>query len=96
MNQKAEHISNKIIEILRREPAASLIIKGHTDNAGNPESNILLSEKRARIVQDYFVQKGIDANRIKTIALGDSEPIASNENVQGRRMNRRVEIEILH
>ena len=96
LTQDGTRVIQDIVEIIRKHPNAVLIVKGHTDNAGYHETNLTLSLKRANIVKNYLVQKGIQHNRIETIALGDSEPIASNDNSAGRRINRRVEIEIHH
>ena len=89
-------IIQDMVEIIRKNPNAVLIVKGHTDNSGYHETNITLSQKRANIVKNYLIQKGIHYNRIETKAFGDSEPIARNDNSAGRRINRRVEIEILN
>lgn len=65
-------------------------ISGHTDKTGDFKENLLLSEKRAKAVFDYLVQKGINAERMSFIGYGSTKPI-SKENYK----NRRVEIEIL-
>jgi outer membrane protein OmpA-like peptidoglycan-associated protein len=54
-----------------------------------------LSQKRAQIIVDYLVSKGVDAHRLKPIGYGKSKPVASNATEEGRAKNRRVEMKIL-
>lgn len=70
-------------------------ITGHTDHTGPEKENIRLGLARARSIKNYLVGKGIDASRIRIYSKGESEPIASNDTDEGRRMNRRTEIEII-
>jgi len=67
-------------------------IVGHTDNTGSLAINQPLSENRAMSVRNYLVSRGVDANRISTTGVADSQPIASNATEAGRAQNRRVEI----
>jgi len=71
-----------------------LVIEGHTDSQGAEEVNEELSNLRAEAVRDYLVEKGVDSARIRTTGLGESRPVASNKNPEGRANNRRVEIVI--
>lgn len=70
-------------------------VKGHTDNIGPDEVNMRISRQRAKAVMDYLVNHGVDKNKITYSYYGATQPLTSNETLQGRRMNRRVEIEIL-
>ncbi len=65
-------------------------ISGHTDNTGNPEFNMQLGSARAKHVHDILVLKGIAKNRISMVSKGQTEPVASNDTEEGRRLNRRV------
>jgi len=68
-------------------------IEGHTDNVGNAEYNLQLSERRAESVKKYLVEHfGIDPARLETVGYGESRPIASNDTSWGRAQNRRVEL----
>ena len=72
-------------------------IVGYTDNAGNPESNVVLSKARANSVKQYLISKGIKDVRFQTIdGLGDANPVATNVTADGRAKNRRCEISILN
>lgn len=84
---------NAAIDFIRKYPAASVIIAGHTDNAGSKDYNHTLSHQRAEAVKKYIiVHSDIDASIIKTIGYGESRPVASNDTEEGRFQNRRVEI----
>jgi outer membrane protein OmpA-like peptidoglycan-associated protein len=91
----ASEILDTVIEILEQKPRAHLSLKGYTDTRGNSAANKLLSEARANSVRQFFMEKGIRPSRIKTLAMGDESPIAGNDTVNGRKQNRRVEIEII-
>lgn len=68
-----------------------LMIEGHTDNTGNPESNAQLSNRRAAAVKQELVNTfGIPAARLETVGKGQSEPVSPNDTVEGRQNNRRV------
>ena len=69
-------------------------IIGHTDNVGSPGSNMLLSQNRAESVKRYLVSLGVNAERIKAIGKGSTEPKVTNDTEEGRLMNRRVEVEL--
>ena len=67
-------------------------ITGHTDNVGNPTANLALSNDRAEAVKQYLIGRNIDATRLSTTGKGDADPIASNDNEEGRTRNRRYGI----
>jgi len=70
---------------------ARLMIVGHTDDIGSDAYNEQLSLSRARAIKRYFTKQGIDSKRLSIKGLGESDPIASNLDEQGRALNRRVE-----
>jgi len=78
--------------LVAAHPDLKFEIEGHTDNLGEPDSNLKLSEVRAEAVRDYLVQAGVSPNTIGIKGLGDADPIASNNTNDGRARNRRVEI----
>jgi OmpA-OmpF porin, OOP family len=86
---------DSVAEVLGGERGdASIEIAGHTDSVGPEAYNQLLSEKRAEAVKAYLVEHGIAAGRISVVGYGEAEPRDSNDTVEGRRKNRRVEIRI--
>ena len=86
----------KIYNLLIQAENSKLTIVGHTDNAGNPDSNISLSKNRAQAVVDYLTQKGIPSTRFQLIdGKGQNEPISDNNSVNGKAKNRRVVVTFL-
>jgi type VI protein secretion system component VasK len=83
----------KIIEHIKTlDESTKIKIVGHTDSIGDEESNMELSKDRAISVKKFFVDEGIDSDRITIEGAGESSPIANNQTVEGRSLNRRVEI----
>ncbi len=77
--------------VLQRVGNKPVLITGHTDNVGNSTANLALSNKRAEAVKQYLIGRNINASRLSTTGKGDSDPIASNDNEEGRTRNRRIE-----
>jgi len=75
-------------------PDQKIAIEGHTDSVGTDEYNLRLSENRANAVRTYLLQRGVAPERIAAVGRGEQEPIAPNQNAEGRANNRRVEIVI--
>ncbi|GAB3700822.1 hypothetical protein GCM10027592_28180 [Spirosoma flavus] len=86
---------DRVVTMMEKYPTMELLIEGHTDNQGEWEPNMKLSEDRVRVVKEYLTGKGISESRIQTKAWGPSKPIASNETEEKRKQNRRVEFTIL-
>ena len=86
---------DRIVAVMDTYKNMEILLEGHTDNQGEIQKNIKLSEDRVVEVKKYLASKGIDPKRIQTKAWGPSKPIASNETEQLRQKNRRVEFTIL-
>ena len=69
-------------------------IVGHTDNEGNLNNNLILSRARAEAVRQYLADLGIPLSQMITTGMGASQPIASNDEADGRRKNRRIEFRV--
>ena len=93
-SDKNSQTLERIAGLLVQHPKADIIVKGYTDSDGNDEHNKKLSELRAHSIKRYFVDQGINFSRIKAVGMGQKNPIGSNETPEGRRQNRRVEIEL--
>ncbi|MBF4515276.1 OmpA family protein [Flavobacterium sp. ANB] len=86
----------KIYNLLVQAENTKLTVVGHTDNVGNPDSNLALSKSRAQAVVNYLQQKGIPANRFQLVdGKGQNNPIADNNTASGKALNRRVVITFL-
>lgn len=86
---------NILVDFLVDKSNVIVMIEGHTDSVGSHPFNDRLSLLRANSVKQYLVNKGIDANRIKTVGYGERKPIADNTSDFGRKLNRRTEIVII-
>ncbi len=73
---------------------ASVTIEGHADNRGSAAANNKFARLRAEAVKAYLNENGIDDIQITTLSKGDTEPVASNDSEDGRKLNRRAEITI--
>lgn len=86
---------DEVAQMMKENPKMIIQLEGHTDNVGSPKANMKLSEERVEAVKKYLVSKGIAKDRIKTKALGGSQPLANEMTQQARALNRRVEMRIL-
>jgi len=81
----------KIAQVLTSNPDMTMTIEGHTDWIGSDDYNVGLSELRADAVRNKFVNEySIAADRIDTVAYGESRPVADNNSAEGRQKNRRA------
>ena len=85
---------NLVVDFLKANPSVRIELSGHTDNRGVEAHNVRLSTARVNKVKNYLVSKGIDKRRISGKGYGGSQPIASNDSEETRRLNRRVEFTI--
>ena len=92
--QAQSHLEELVV-LMNANPDIAIRLEGHTDNQGNPERLKELSQSRVDAVKQYLVDKGIAGNRIETIGLGGTKPIARNVNEAGRSQNRRVEFIVI-
>ncbi len=81
-----------LVSYLFQNPTKSIEIHGHTDEVGNAQSNLSLSDRRANSVKKYLMDQGIAGERIKTIAFGNSKPKIKAKTAEARKINRRIEI----
>jgi outer membrane protein OmpA-like peptidoglycan-associated protein len=84
-----------VVTLLRENENLKMNIEGHTDSTGSAQLNAKLSQSRADAVKSYLISKGIAASRLQSTGYGSSRPLVSNETVEGRRKNRRVELKLV-
>ncbi|MEM8908367.1 MAG: OmpA family protein, partial [Bacteroidota bacterium] len=91
-----------LYQILHYNPSLRAHIVGHTDAKGSAIYNVKLSKRRARMVRNYLVAKGIHAKRLSVTVYGESAPLAINRNwdgadsPEGRKYNRRALIAVVN
>jgi outer membrane protein OmpA-like peptidoglycan-associated protein len=84
----------KLATILNKYDDTNILLAGHTDSTGSDEYNLKLSRRRAKSVSDYLSIQNVNPERSTVYGYGKSDPIASNDTVDGRAQNRRVEVAI--
>ena len=70
-------------------------LTGHTDKIGSSSANFRLAERRAKVIRDILKKKGVKRSQIKVISKGEEQPTAPNDTPANRRLNRRVEIQVM-
>lgn len=94
LTQKAKVKLDRVIEIIFSNPEVEITLNGYTDSIGAASYNKIVSETRANMVKSYLIEKGVDPSKVKTMGYGAQKFLASNKTKEGRRFNRRVEIEL--
>jgi outer membrane protein OmpA-like peptidoglycan-associated protein len=85
-------VLNSVSKVLNEYDQTVVEVAGHTDSSGSDEYNQRLSERRADSVAQYLRSQKINTQRLNTIGMGESMPVADNATAQGKQANRRVEI----
>jgi outer membrane protein OmpA-like peptidoglycan-associated protein len=86
---------NRVVALMAERKSMTVEISGYTDNLGPDAYNMKLSERRAKSVSNYLVEKGVDSSRITTTWFGETKPVDTTNTKAGNRKNRRVEFKIL-
>lgn len=81
-----------LANVFKERPDQTVIIEGHTDSTGALQYNMALSKKRAELVADYLIERGVDSDVIITKGLGPDFPVADNVTGEGRQRNWRVDV----
>jgi OOP family OmpA-OmpF porin len=95
LDRSKELLDNVAQELTDHPEVTRVRIEGHTDTVASRRHNVKLSQQRVASVKAYLIGKGVEANRLSTKAFGETKPVASNKNEEGRAQNRRVEFRIL-
>ncbi|QVL51127.1 MAG: OmpA family protein [Thiocapsa sp.] len=84
-----------IAEVLNRHDRLVARVEGHTDRSGSATRNLTLSQERARAVKDVLAARGIGAERIEIVGMGETRPIDEGRTAEARQRNRRVEVYLI-
>ncbi len=95
LNPKSKPELERIVKLMQQSPKLRIKVTGHTDDVGTDAYNLRLSEQRAKSVIDYLISFGVNTERLTYKGLGESRPIASNDTEDGRKANRRIDLEII-
>ena len=93
ISEETAQVLNIGVAILSRDRSLAMTVEGHTDSKGEERYNLDLSLARAKSVIEYLARAGVDRNRLKPVAKGESEPVSNNDTAEGRAANRRVNFE---
>ena len=94
LKQKSKEELAKLATVLNKYEDTEILLEGHTDATGSEELNLELSRKRAQSVSAFLGGQQVSQSRVTIMGYGEAQPIADNETVEGRALNRRVEIAI--
>ncbi len=89
-----ENLLYQLSVIMRRCPESKIEVSGHTDNTGDENYNIALSEKRAQATLEYLKKLAVHPERLTAIGFGSSQPLVENDTEENRQKNRRIEFKI--
>jgi outer membrane protein OmpA-like peptidoglycan-associated protein len=95
LQPEAKSNLTELARILQKYPDTKVLIEGHTDATGSEEYNLELSRRRAQSVANHLAGIGVDATRFTIMGYGEGQPVASNESMEGRQANRRVDLAIM-
>jgi outer membrane protein OmpA-like peptidoglycan-associated protein len=96
MKPQSAVVLKQIAAMMKKNPDWKLNVSGHTDNIGGDASNLDLSKRRAAAVKSALLAHyDIAAERLATSGYGSSQPVESNDTIEGRARNRRVELQRL-
>ncbi len=86
---------NKIAEVLVNNPKERVRVEGHTSTDGTDAQNTIVSERRAKLVKDYLMSKGVKESQIETKAMLSRELLVPDTTLENKKINRRAEIELI-
>lgn len=88
-------VLDDVIELINKyEGIEKIIVEAHTDSDGSKEYNLDLSKRRAKSVETYLIEKGVDPNKISTIGYGEADPRVPNTSRENKALNRRVDFNL--
>jgi outer membrane protein OmpA-like peptidoglycan-associated protein len=95
LNAAFFEVLNSVSLVVNEFNQTVIEVAGHTDSTGADQYNQQLSERRASAVAAYLGTRSVRADRVITVGMGETRPIANNETEQGRQQNRRVELTLV-
>jgi outer membrane protein OmpA-like peptidoglycan-associated protein len=95
LNASFYDVLGSVGKVLNEFDKTVIEVAGHTDSTGSAEYNQQLSERRADAVAAYLKTRDVRADRIITVGMGETRPVASNDTAEGRQQNRRVELTLV-
>ena len=94
LSERAKFILKQFGRFLNENQEYSILIQGHTDNEGNSQNNLSLSERRAKSVMKFLTENGVDQSRLSAKGYGQTQPKVPNTSDENKRKNRRTDFVI--
>lgn len=94
LSDRAKFILKQFGRFLKENESITILIQGHTDDEGDAQKNLELSERRAKGVMNFLIQNGISKSRLEAQGYGQTQPKAPNTSSENKRMNRRTDFVI--
>jgi outer membrane protein OmpA-like peptidoglycan-associated protein len=85
----------RVLKLLADMPKLKLHLAGHTDNVGDPDTNLSLSQRRAQAIMTYLMEHKVKPDRLTATGYGATIPLAANTTEAGRQLNRRIEFKVV-
>ena len=95
INEEGIRLLDQKVEALQKNPTIRIRIEGNADDYGSDEYNMVLSQRRAAIVNRYFTERGIDATRLQIVSYGEERPACKGLDEPCRAQNRRDEFVVV-
>ena len=92
LSETARGRLSRLAETLLAFPESRVQVRAHTDSSGSAAANLTLSAQRAESVVQYLQSRGVHARQLQAVGMGEAVPVASNDDAEGQRQNRRVDI----
>jgi len=95
LSKGAYEILDKIADFMIENPGTKIVIEGYSDSSGPYSFNVTISKYRADSVKSYLLARKIAPERIESFGMGPEKPLYSNKTLEGRKLNRRVELKLI-
>lgn len=95
LRKQSYEVLDEFVKFMNENPNLKIEIQGHTDNVGKYEYNMELSDNRAKSVYQALINRGVLKSRLTYKGYGETKPVATNSNEEGRQKNRRTEFLII-
>ncbi len=95
LSDRSKTMLRAFARYMRANPSLKVVIQGHTDDIGDANANLQLSDDRARVVKDFLVSQGVEKNRLQSKGFGETQPKLPNDSEESRAINRRTEFKIV-
>src|SRR5258705_1213495 len=91
ISEEGIRLLDQKVEVLQKNPSIRIRVEGNADDYGSDEYNMVLSQRRAAVVNRYFTERGVDGSRIQIVSYGEEHPICTDRDEGCRSTNRRDE-----